>query len=200
MREFIPFRKKGEFKMRKNKLLAFGLVAMMAVSLTACGSKENTETTPTPTIEATPTEAPKLTAEEAGAKLAEVQTGVQELLGENYVANMPLEPLYLTEVYGIEESMYDAVVAAGPLMSAHIDTFIALRPTEGNQENVVNALTAYQDALKADTFQYPSNVPKIQASRVEVVGDYVFFYMLGNQCGPRLHGQSTKLIHPTKFP
>ena len=67
MREFIPFRKKGEFKMRKNKLLAFGLVAMMAVSLTACGGgeKEN-ETTPTPTVEATvaPTEAPK-SAEEA---------------------------------------------------------------------------------------------------------------------------------------
>ena len=167
--------------MRKNKLFALGLVAMMAVSLTACGGgeKEN-ETTPTPTVEATvaPTKAP-LSAEEATAELTEVQTAVQELLGENYVANMPYDAMFLNDIYGVQEGWYDAVVAAGPMMSAHVDTFIAIRPTEGNLDNVKGALEAYQTMLKEDTFQYPTNLPKIQASRLEVVGDYVFFFMLG---------------------
>lgn len=167
--------------MRKNKLFALGLVAMMAVSLTACGGgeKEN-ETTPTPTVEATiaPTKAP-LSASEATSELTEVQMAVQELLGDNYVANMPYDATFLNDIYGVQESWYDAFVAVGPMMSAHVDTFIAIRPTEGNLDNVKGALESYQDMLKADTFQYPSNLPKIQASRLEVVGDYVFFFMLG---------------------
>ena len=169
--------------MRKNKLFALGLVAMMAVSLTACGGgeKENeNKITPSPTVEATvaPTEAP-LSAEEATAELTEVQTAVQELLGENYVANMPYDAMFLNDIYGVQEGWYDAFVAAGPMMSAHVDTFIAIRPTEGNLDNVKGALESYQNMLKEDTFQYPSNLPKIQASRLEVVGDYVFFFMLG---------------------
>ena len=167
--------------MRKNKLFALGLVAMMAVSITACGGKETeNETTPTPTIEATvaPTEAPK-SAEEATAELTDVQTAIQTLLGDNYVANMPYDAMFLNDIYGVQEGWYDAVVAAGPMMSAHVDTFIAIRPTEGNFDNVKNALENYQTILKEDTFQYPSNLPKIQASRLEVVGDYIFFFMLG---------------------
>lgn len=166
--------------MRKNKLFALGLVAMMAVSLTACGGKtENNETaTPTPTATVAPTKAP-LSAEEAAAELAEVQTGVQELLGDNYAANMPYDAMFLNDIYGVQESWYDAVVAAGPMMSAHVDTFIAIRPTEGNLENVKGALETYQTNLKEDLYQYPSNLPKIQASRLEVIGDYVFFFMLG---------------------
>ena len=167
--------------MRKNKLFALSLVAMMAVSLTACGGgeKEN-ETTPTPSVEATvaPTKAP-LSAEEATAELTEVKTAVQALLGENYVANMPYDAEFLKEIFGIEESWYDAIVADGPMMMAHVDKFIAIRPTEGNFDNVKNALENYQTMLKEDTFQYPMNLPKIQASRLEVIGDYVFFFMLG---------------------
>ena len=167
--------------MRKNKLFALGLVAMMAVSITACGGKETeNETTPTPTIEATvaPTEAPK-SAEEATAELTDVQTAIQTLLGDNYAANMPYDAMFLNDIYGVQEGWYDAVVAAGPMMSAHVDTFIAIRPTEGNFDNVKNALENYQTILKEDTFQYPFNLPKIQASRLEVVGDYIFFFMLG---------------------
>ena len=165
--------------MRKNKLFALGLVAMMAVSLTACGGKETEpETTPTPTVTVAPTKAP-LSAEEAAAELADVQTAVQELIGENYVANMPYEAEFLNDIYGVQEGWYDAFVAAGPMMSAHVDTFIAIRPTEGNLDNVKGALENYQTMLKEDTFQYPTNLPKIQASRLEVVGDYVFFFMLG---------------------
>ena len=165
--------------MRKNKLFALSLVAMMAVSLTACGGKETEpETTPTPTVTVAPTKAP-LSAEEAAAELADVQAAVQELIGENYVANMPYEAEFLTDIYGVQENWYDAFVAAGPMMSAHVDTFIAIRPTEGNLDNVKGALENYQTMLKEDTFQYPMNLPKIQASRLEVVGDYVFFFMLG---------------------
>ena len=46
-------------------------------------------------------------------------------------------------------------------------------------EALKEAVMAYQDKLKNDTLQYPMNIPIIQASVVEAVGDYVFFYMLG---------------------
>ena len=37
----------------------------------------------------------------------------------------------------------------------------------------------FQNVLKEDTFQYPANQLKIQASQVYVKGDYVCFIMLG---------------------
>ena len=64
-------------------------------------------------------------------------------------------------------------------MSVHVDKFIAIHATEGNLENVQNAINSYRDMLVNDTMQYPMNLVKIQGSVVETVGDYVFFVMLG---------------------
>ena len=46
-------------------------------------------------------------------------------------------------------------------------------------EEVESALNAYRDSLVNDTMQYPMNLGKIQASRVERIGDYVCFVQLG---------------------
>ena len=62
----------------------------------------------------------------------------------------------------------------------HVDTFIAVHPTEGNEQNVEDALNAYRDNLVNNSMQYPANQVKVEASRVETVGDYVFFLMLGS--------------------
>ena len=46
-------------------------------------------------------------------------------------------------------------------------------------EEAKKALDAYRETLVNDTMQYPMNISKIQSSQVYVVGDYVFFIMLG---------------------
>ena len=187
--------------MRHKKLLALSLV--VALSFSACGKKEENKdtTTPAPTETVTQEATPDVTEEvtpdaseevpsdetldPAGeivsdATLDAVHNAAKEQLGENYIPSMPYDATTLTELFGVDPSWYDAAIAEGPMMSVHVDKFIGIHATEGNVENVANALNAYRDTLVADTMQYPMNVTKIQGSVVETVGDYVFFVMLGS--------------------
>ncbi len=182
--------------MRHKKLMALSLVAVLA--FTACGKKDTTEPTPTPTV--APTEAPaEPTENPAGQPGTEEGTGenlgstelksnetldkiheeIKTAYGENYIPNMPFTAENLEEQFGVKAEWYDAAIAEGPVMSTHVDKFIGIHATEGNLENVQNALKKYHETLLADTMQYPMNLLKIQASVVETVGDYVFFVMLG---------------------
>lgn len=113
------------------------------------------------------------------AQLEEINTAVKEAYGENYLANTEIDAATLESVYGITEDMYDAVIAQGPLMSVHVDTFIGIHPAEGKKDAVVEALTAYRDYQINQAMNYPMNLGKIQASEVKEIGDYVFFIMLG---------------------
>ena len=113
------------------------------------------------------------------AQLAEIHTAVKEAYGENYIPSMEIDAATLESVYGITEDMYDVVIAEGPMMSVHVDTFMAIHPTEGNKEAVVDALNAYRDYQINEAMNYPMNLGKIQASEVKEIGDYVFFLMLG---------------------
>ena len=45
--------------------------------------------------------------------------------------------------------------------------------------SVQGALEAYRNAKIEDTMQYPMNLGKIQASRIETIGNYVMFVQLG---------------------
>lgn len=113
------------------------------------------------------------------AQLDEIHTAVKDAYGENYIPSMEIDATVLADVYGITEDMYDVIVAEGPMMSVHVDTFIAIHPTEGNEQAVIDALNAYRDTQINDALQYPMNLVKIQASEVKEIGDYVFFIMLG---------------------
>ena len=117
--------------------------------------------------------------EEQQAVLNQIHTAVKDAYKDDYIPNAPFDETTLKEVYGLSSDMYDAVIAEGSMISVHVDTFIAVHPTEGNFDNVVKALTDYRETLLQDTMQYPVNLIKIQASKVETIGDYVFFIMLG---------------------
>lgn len=123
----------------------------------------------------------KITVRELTAKetLAKVTKAVKKAYGDNYLPNMEYDSLYLKEIIGLDSSTYDAVVAEGPMMSAQVDTFIAVHAKSGKKTEVEKALKAYQSYLINDSFQYPMNLPKVNASKVVTVGDYVFFVMLG---------------------
>ncbi|MEG1964678.1 MAG: DUF4358 domain-containing protein [Oscillospiraceae bacterium] len=103
---------------------------------------------------------------------------VKKVLGENYIPSAPIDALQLKEVYGIDSASVANVIAEGPMISTHVDTFIAVKAVEGKGEEIEKALNTYRDALLADTMQYPMNLPKIASSKVIRDGDYVYFAMV----------------------
>lgn len=155
--------------MFKKIVLTLSLVAVLG--LTGCG-KTNNSTGEGNQVESNETV-------DYVAQLDEIHTAVKDAYGENYIPSIEFDAETLESVYGITADMYDAVVAEGPMMSVHVDTFIGIHPTKGNEQAVIDALNAYRDTQINDTMQYPMNVMKIQASQVTEIGDYVFFLMLG---------------------
>lgn len=162
--------------MKKKNLVVAGVgVVMIAAVLGGCGKKKDEadpSLTPTPVVTQEPEKAPS-------EVLSDILAKVKEAYGENYRPQMPYDETFYNEVMKVDSSLYDAVIGEGPMMSAHVEAFAGFHATEGNVDALKEAVTAYQDTLKNDTMQYPMNVPIIQASVVETVGDYVFFYMLG---------------------
>lgn len=162
--------------MKKKNLVVAGVgVVMIAAVLGGCGKKKDAEDpslTPTPVVTQEPEKAPS-------EVLSDILAKVKEAYGEKYMPQMAYDETFYKEVMKVDSSLYDAVTGEGPMMSAHVEEFVGFHATEGNADALKEAVTAYQDTLKNDTFQYPMNIPIIQASVVEVVGDYVFFYMLG---------------------
>lgn len=98
---------------------------------------------------------------------------------KEYLPNMPYDPAYIKESFGVEEGWYDAYVAEGPMITLHVDTFLAFHPTEGNNEKIVTALEKHKEFLVNESFQYPMNMGKVAAATVVEEGDYVYFIMLG---------------------
>lgn len=113
------------------------------------------------------------------AQMEEIHTAVKDAYGENYIPSMEIDAATIESIYGIKPDMYDEIIAEGPMMSVHVDTFLAIHPTEGNKQAVVDALKAYKDYQINEAMNYPMNMTKIQASEIKEIGDYVFFIMLG---------------------
>lgn len=185
--------------MRKMKVAA--LMLATAVVFTACSKKDDDTQQPsptptemaTPTPEATPEPTPDASGDNQGEdtdptvvfpevseELDKIHKKVVETFGENYIPDTPYDKTAISELFGVSEDWYDYAIAEGSMISLHVDTFIAIHATEGNLENVQNAINNYRNVLVEDTHQYPMNQLKIQGSKVFTSKDYVFFVMLGN--------------------
>lgn len=122
------------------------------------------------------------TGEKAGLGdefLADAHSAVKEAYGEDYVPQMAIEEDFLKNIYGIPMDKVEEYIAEGPMMSTHIDTFIALRVKEGSVAEVESVLKDYHKGLVENSMQYPMNVAKVQATKVLTIEDHVFFLMLG---------------------
>lgn len=111
--------------------------------------------------------------------LQEVHEQIKEAYGENYLPSMPYDSQILETIYGVKPEWIEEFVAEGPAMSAHVDTFIAIKATEGNADNVKNALEAYKQSNIESGLNYPMNMAKIEQSQVYQIDDYVFYLLLG---------------------
>ncbi|MBR3824253.1 MAG: DUF4358 domain-containing protein [Lachnospiraceae bacterium] len=101
-----------------------------------------------------------------------------EVLGEDYWPDMQIDPEYLEE-YGLYSDIYDVFYGEMLKDTTNADTLIIIGAKEGMVEEAEEVLNRYREALVADIDQYPMNAGKIQASRIETIGNYVCFVQLG---------------------
>lgn len=151
------------------KMICTLLVVVSLTGLTGCqanpGAATGSETTVAETV--------------VKINLADIHTAVKTAYGESYIPNMEYDEQTLLDIYGIGKDLYDSYIAEGPMISVHVDNFVAIEAKKGKGEEVEKLLAAYRDNLIKDSMQYPMNIAKVQASEVVRHGDYVFFIMLG---------------------
>lgn len=112
--------------------------------------------------------------------ISEVHRLIQKAYGADYIANTALSKDMLSSLMGINTEEVVEFIAEQPMISANIDTFVAIKTVGGKGVSVEAALSAYKAKLTSpEAMVYPSNIPKAQAAQVVRHGDYIFFVMLG---------------------
>ena len=140
------------------KVVTIGLIGIMTLMSVACGKKETAS---------------------KEVELATVVDAVKKAYGDDYLPDTEVDKDMLAERYGVTEDMYEEAYAQIPMISVNIDTLIAVKCKDGKQQDVVDALKKYQENLKNDSLQYPTNAVKTPASRIIEKDGYVFFVKLG---------------------
>ncbi|WP_101876191.1 DUF4358 domain-containing protein [Lachnoclostridium edouardi] len=170
------------------KKLMYGIcIAAAVMSLSACKGKtegpaaESTAESAESSVSEESSQEDKETEEESNAaeSLQAVYEAVKKAYGEAYLPSMEIDEQTLKELYGIPVDLYEEAIAEGPMISAHIDTFIAVKAKEGKGEEVEKLLNHYRDNLLENGVMYPQNMPIAQASQVLRFEDDVYFVMLG---------------------
>ena len=111
--------------------------------------------------------------------LQDILDAVKEEMGDDYIPSRPLDAEAIENITGIKPELVKEFLAEGPMMSMHVDTFMAFRAEAGKGDDIAEALSAYRKFLVEESMQYPMNLAKVQASKVVQQGDYVFFLVLG---------------------
>lgn len=104
---------------------------------------------------------------------------VEDALGENYWPDTKIDADMLETIYGVAPDMYEDYLGEMPAISANVDTLLVVKATDDTVEQVENILTEYREDVVQNSMQYPMNLGKVQASRIERVGNYVCFVQLG---------------------
>lgn len=147
--------------MKFKSILTIGLATVLSLSIIGgCSKKEGT-------------------TDATNGQLTKVHEAVKNAFGEAYTPSMAYDEVQLEEMFGVKKDLVKEFIAEGPMMSVHVDTFVGIEANEGKVDEVEKALNAYKEKLVSDSMQYPMNLPKIEASAVQKVGNYVFFMILG---------------------
>ena len=162
-------------KLKNGRTVLLVMTAVAALSLTACGRNNSAQEQTTTPVQTTIQE----TTTKKEVALSDIHEAVKAVYGENYIPSMLFDAQYITDVFGVTEDMYEEAIAEGPMISAHVDTFAAFKAKEGQAEAIEQKLTEYKDYLLNESFQYPMNIPKIEAAQIVREGDYVFYVQLG---------------------
>lgn len=151
----------------KRKILSLVLAAVLGISGITAGSYAGANTA--------------ITVEAAAKPSASaVASAVKKVFGSNYLPNYRLGKTEIKDRYGISSAWYTSAFAEVPMISTNVDELVIIKAKNASgKKKALKAIQAYQSKLKNDSFQYPVNMPKVQASRVYTTGNYVCFIMLG---------------------
>lgn len=111
--------------------------------------------------------------------LTQLKDSVKELLGDKYWPEVDLTKEELEQKTGITEDMYVDFLAEKQVLDAHIDTMIIIHAKEAHVGEVEQALEKYRADIIEQNKNYPQNLCKAEASRMETIEDYVCFVQLG---------------------
>lgn len=111
--------------------------------------------------------------------LSQLKDSVKELMGDRYWPEVDLTKAELESKTGITEDMYVDFLAEKQLMDAHIDTMIIINAKEAHVGDVEAALERYRENVIEENRNYPQNLCKAEASRMETIENYVCFVQLG---------------------
>lgn len=112
-------------------------------------------------------------------KLEDIHTAIKEAYGEDYIPNMEFEAELLEMEFGLTSDLYDEVIAELSMMSMHVDRLLIVRAKEGSADKVEELLNAARDRKIEDTFAYPMNIARLNATQVVRQGDIMAFMILG---------------------
>ncbi|MCI9336376.1 MAG: DUF4358 domain-containing protein [Lachnospiraceae bacterium] len=192
----------------KKKSIAMLCAALLAVSLAACGGNPGESRTDQEqssvqdsSEESSPESAPtepgddqtqggeSQPAESEGAaggyeegwsqEMENLKKAVTDELGGEYWPDTQVLPDMLEMNFAITSDMYDDYLAEMPMISTNVDTLLIVKAKDDKVEAVQSAVEAYREARVNDSMQYPMNIGKVQASRIETIGNYVIFVQLG---------------------
>lgn len=111
--------------------------------------------------------------------LTQLKDSVKELMGDQYWPEVGLTKEELEEKTGITEDMYVDFLAERQVLDSHIDTMIIIHAKEAHVGEVEQALERYRSDIIEQNQNYPQNLCKAEASRMETIEDYVCFVQLG---------------------
>lgn len=172
------------------KIISIMLILASLASFASCGNGGNgndtsadTSTSGTTTGEtsadSTETSATETSAPTSDVSAADIGKAVADEFGDEYIPDMDIPADYLDSTYGVKPEWYDDFFGQMPMISANVDTFIAVKAKADKVSDVEKALNDYADYYKNDAQKYPKDLAKVDACRVYTKGNYVFFIMLG---------------------
>lgn len=116
--------------------------------------------------------------------MRELRNAVMEGLGENYWPNALYTSEELMERTGISEDMYDSFLAEYEHTEAGTDMMILIEAKEDTITTVEQLLDDYREELLKIYESQPLNCAKVEASRIEIIDNFVCFIQLGADTTP----------------
>ncbi len=112
-------------------------------------------------------------------EMTQIRDAVVDELGDRYWPNTPMDASYLASYYGVGAELYDDFMGEMPMISTNVDTLLIIKAKSDKVEEVEKLLLDCYDHQVNDSIQYPMNLEKVQAARVQRIGDYVCYVQLG---------------------
>lgn len=153
------FRNNGGTKMKKWML---ALISVVMLVMVGCAKEDKEE------------------AVEYNYTTQEILDKIKTDMGESYYPNMPLDEEMVKNLLNIDMELVEEFVAEVPMISVNPDTVVILKAKEGKAEELLPLLEAAKSKMIEETFTYPQNAEKVQATKLVQQGNYFGLLMLGD--------------------